>query len=191
MTDDLARFPRRTLRGDRVLYRLHRASHGPWWFSSDGSGRFDPVDTGMGACYLAERPLGAWVETYRKTMLISETDVRERRLVELALGRDLRLADVTSRRALSFGVTASLGAGEDYAPGHDFAARALAAGFSGVRYLLRHDNAQQLYGAALFGPAGEPATGDPHWPMSPGAPPSDALIDEARRRFRYRVMPVP
>jgi RES domain-containing protein len=105
-------FPRRTLRGDTTIHRIHRAATGAWWFSADGSGRFDPVGTGKGACYLAERPLAAWVEVFRKRMLLAEAEVRERSLLSTELGRDLRLADLTSRRALSFGVTASLGANE-------------------------------------------------------------------------------
>jgi hypothetical protein len=55
----LSEFPTRTLRADRTIYRLHRADKGPWWFSADGLGRFDPVDGTLGACYFAEKTLGA------------------------------------------------------------------------------------------------------------------------------------
>lgn len=71
----LERFPRRTLRGDRTVVRVHRASLGPWWFSSDGSGRFDPTGGEVGACYVAEHPLGAWIEVFRKRMLVAEEEV--------------------------------------------------------------------------------------------------------------------
>jgi hypothetical protein len=71
-------------------------------------------------------------------MLPAEDEVLERSLYRAKLGRDLRLADVTSRRALQFGVTASIGAGEDYAESHIFAADVLAAGFAGIRYLVPH-----------------------------------------------------
>jgi RES domain-containing protein len=188
---DLRRFPRRTLRGNRTLHRMHRAHHRPWWFSSDGSGRFDPVGTGLGACYLAEEPLGAWVESYRKAMKISEADIADRRLVAVALGRDLRLADVTSRRALAFGVTAAVGAGEDYRPSQQFARDAISAGFGGVRYHFSHDPAQGLHGVALFAPAGEPAPADPDWPVALGTVASAHLIAEAARRFGYAVLPIP
>jgi hypothetical protein len=181
---NLRGFPRRTLRGDRASYRIHKAAQGPWWFSGDGSGRFDPVGSGHGACYLTERPLGAWIEVFRKRMLLAEEEIAARALFAVQLGRDLRLADVTSRRALQFGVTASVGAGESYAAGHELAAAACAAGFDGIRYLVRHDPAQKLYGYALFGPAGD-------WPAGTGAPIPDALVDEARRRFHYRVLPTP
>jgi RES domain-containing protein len=189
---NLTGFPRRTLRGDRTLHRIHRTASGPWWFSSTGSGRFDPVGTGSGACYVAEAPLGAWVEVFRKRMLLAEAEVRQRSLLSVQLGRDVRLANLTSRRALAFGVTASLGADEHYDESQAFAVSAVHAGFGGIRYLLRHDPAQHLYGVALFGDAGSPATTDrATWPADAASPIPDALVAEARQRFGYRVLPVP
>jgi hypothetical protein len=187
------RFPRRTLRGDKTLYRIHRDRLEPWWFSTSGFGRFDPAppSAGVGCCYLAEDPLGAWVEVFRTPTLIAEADVTSRRILTTPMGRDLRLADLTSRRALGYGITATLGAGEDYAPSQAFAAEAHQAGFDGVRYLVRHDPAQKLYGVALFGPAGAADLGDPDWPSAPDEAIGDDLIDDARQRFGYRVLPSP
>lgn len=183
-------FPQRNLRGAREIYRIHRADKRPWWFSSDGSGRFDPVGTGRGACHLAELPLGAWVEVFRRRMLLAEAEVRGRALLSVKLGRDLKLADLTSRRALQFGVTASLGANEAYADSQAFAVNAVEAGFAGVRYLVRHDPAQQLYGIALFSEAGAPKAGA-DWPADgDGALPGE-LVAEASRVFGYRVLPTP
>ncbi len=183
-------FPRRTLRGDREIHRIHRTEKDPWWFSADGSGRFDPVGTEMGACYLAERPLGAWIEVFRRRILLAEAEVRGRALLSTRLGRDVRLADLTSRRALQFGVTASLGANDYYADGQAFAADAVAAGFAGVRYLVCHDPSQQLYGVALFASAG-PSSSDTNWPADgDGTIPSE-LVAEASRLFGYRVLPTP
>ncbi len=184
-------FPRRTLRGNRTVYRIHRPAKRPWWFSSDGSGRFDPVGTGLGACYLAERALGAWVEVFRKRMLLAEDEVAKRAMLSVELGRDLRLADLTSRRALGFGLTASIGANEHYDGSQAFASEAARAGFDGVRYLVRHDPAQQLYGIALFGPPGAPDTGAPRWPLCPDWPIPDDLVAEAAKRFGYRALPAP
>jgi hypothetical protein len=181
-------FPRRTLRGDRPLHRIHGRDRAPWWFSGDGGARFDPVGTGLGACYLAEAPLGAWVEVFRKPMLLAEAEVDRRALLTVRLGRDLRLADLTSRRALGFGVTASLGANEEYDASQDFAARAADAGFDGIRYLVRHDPSQRLYGVALFAPAG--AAGD-QWPAGADHDIPDELVAEAARAFGYRVLPTP
>jgi RES domain-containing protein len=188
---NLKGFPRRTLRGVRTLYRIHRATEDPWWFSSDGSGRFDPVGTGRGACYLAEVPIGAWLELFRKQMILDEADVAARRLLSVELGRDLRLADLTSRRALGFGVTASLGANERYDDSQAFAAQAPNAGFDGIRYLLRHDPAQRLYALALFATAGVPDRADRGWPREHDEPITEDLIGEARVRFGYRVLPRP
>jgi len=187
----LARFPLSTLRGDREIHRIHRSERDPWWFSDDGSGRFDPIGSGMGACYFAALPVGAWIEVFRKTTLLAETEVQGRSLSSLRLGSDVRLADITSRRALQFGITASLGADEDYTRSHTFAAEAVAAGFDGVRYLVRHDPAQRIYGYALFGTPG--ASGSL---LSAAASASDELIplavaEEARRLFGYRVLPTP
>jgi hypothetical protein len=186
-------FPRRTLRADHLIHRVHRTARGCWWFSSDpNGGRFDPVGTGMGACYFAETPLGAFIEVFRKTLLIAEADVTERSLSTVAMGRSLRLANLTSRRALGFGVTASLGASEDYRPSRAFAADAVTAGFDGVRYLARHDPSQRLYSVALFAPAGGVDPTDPDWPQpqqTQAIP--QALIEDANRRFHYRVLPAP
>ncbi len=187
----LERFPRRTLRGTRVLHRIHRADREPWWFSADGSGRFDPVGTPLGVCYLAESPLGAWVEMFRKRMLLAEAELLQRSLLSVELGRDLRLADLTSRRALSFGVTAALGADERFDDSQAFAGRAARAGFDGIRYLVRHDPAQQLYGIALFGPSGAPDSADPDWPHQGDGPLPEELVAETAQRFGYRVLPEP
>jgi hypothetical protein len=185
-------FPRRTLRADRVIYRIHRGVRDPWWFSFEGAGRFDPVGVdGVGACYLAEQPLGAWVEVFRKTLLLSEFDVGSRGLMATTLGRSLRLADLTSRRALSFGVTASLGADEHYERSQAFAREAAGAGFDGIRYLVRHDPSQRLYGVALFGSVGAPPSGGGHWPVDDDGPIPEELVAAAGSAFGYRVLPTP
>lgn len=151
-------FPRRTLRADRTLHRIHNATHGPWWYSAD-VGRFDPLGTGRGACYLAAEPLGAWVEVFREQMTWSESDVQRRRLLSVELGRELSLAGVTSRRALRFNITAQLGAGSDTDASRTFAAEALAAGYDGVCYWVRHDPRQKSYGYAISIPPGKAPSG--------------------------------
>ena len=187
----LAGFPRRTLRGDRTIYRIHRSTTAAWWFSSGGSGRFDPVGSGTGACYLADRPLGAWIEVFRKQMLLAEAEIAERALFSVRLRRDLRLADLTSRRALSFGVTAALGANHEYGESQAFSVEALTAGFDGIRYLVRRDPAQRLYGLALFGDPETPEPTDSRWPAGHDGELPDHLIAEARSTFGYRVLPTP
>ena len=62
--------------------------------------------------YLAEAEMGASVEVFPKSQLLAEAETAHRSLLAVTLKRDLRLADLTSRRALSFGVDASLGCWE-------------------------------------------------------------------------------
>lgn len=183
---NLDRFPVSTLRGDRTIHRIHRAANGPWWFSST-HGRFDPVGTGNGACYLADDPLGAWLEVFRTQMTWSERDVAARSLLSVQLGRTLKLADLTSRRALQFNVTAQLGAGSDLTASQQFAVHASLSGFDGIRYWVRHNPRQDIYGYAIFDTAGERDT----WPDTPSAPLPPRLIDDASRRYGYKVLPVP
>ncbi len=140
---------------------------------------------------MAEQALGAWVEVFRRQTVIAEADVRTRRLLSCALDREARLADVTSRRALQFDVSADISAGGDYVESQRFAAAAATVGFDGVRYLLRHDPRQRLYGVALFGPAGSPDPSERQWPRSRDEELSDVLLDEAARVFGYRVVPAP
>jgi hypothetical protein len=180
-----------TLRGDREIHRIHRSSRDPWWFSADGTGRFDSTGSETGSCYFAGERIGAWVEVFRKQLLLAEVEVRERSLYSVRTGRDLRLADITSRRALQFGITATLGASEDYTESQAFAADALAAGFDGVRYLVRHDPAQKLFGYALFGPSGSGGLALGEGGSASDEPIPDELVEEARRRFGYRVLPTP
>lgn len=187
----LKRFPQRTLRGDTELFRIHRARLAPWWFSSDGSGRFDPLGTGLGACSLAIDALGAWVEVFRATMLLDSTEVQRRALARVRLGRDVRLADVTSRRALQFAITAAVGADRRYDQSQAFAARAVNAGFGGIRYLVRHDPAQRLYGVALFGAPGAADQPGADWSAPDDGPIPGELAQRARALFGYRVITAP
>lgn len=117
-------------------------------------------------------------------------EIAHRSLLAVTLKRDLRLADITARRALSFGVTASIGANEQYDESQTFAVQALENGFDGIRYLVRHDPAKKLHGLALFSQAGAPDPADPQWPAAGGAMP-DALVRDAECLFGYRVLPTP
>lgn len=185
-----ARLPIRTWKAGQKLWRVHRADREMWWFSADGRGRFDPTGSdGVGACYLAAAPLAAFVEVFRTMMELDESDVSDRRLSQVAFeDRDLRLADLPSRRALRLGITAEVGAGGDYSLSHRIASQAADAGLDGVRYRVRHDPAQRLVGVALFGTAG---VGDRSWPQPVTGELDDELLDRARHAFGYRVLPRP
>ena len=164
---------------------MHRREHGAWWFSSDGSGRFDlaPPD---GACYLAETPLGALIEHFDGIDVIPREDLDERRVSTLGRGRPLRLADCTRSHARSFGVDLALSAGSDYARAQRFAAWFRGGGFDGVRYLLRNDPTATLIGIALFGPSGEQDL-----PVLSTSPVEETTLDEAAHTFGIQVVPLP
>lgn len=168
------------------MYRIHWADQHPWWFNSDGSQRFD-LEVPQGTCYLAERPLGAFVEVGTRLAFIDPEELALRALARLRVARPLRLADALSPRAAGLGATARISAGSDYAAADSQPwARALAdAGFDGIRYGLSHEPGLRLRGFALFGQAGEhPGYGQ----VDDGAI-SAALVDEAMARFGFRYAP--
>lgn len=141
---------------------------------------------GRGTCYLAEDPLGSFVEVFRHTRLIAEEDVAARRLSTLRVRKALALADCTSRRARAWGVTATIHSGQDYSLTQSWAAAFSSTGFDGVRYFVSHDPAQRLVGVALFGPAGSP-----RWPAGRSARIAGELVRQAERSCGLRVLPVP
>jgi hypothetical protein len=124
---------------------------------------------------------------FRKRMALAESELKGRALLTVTLGRDLKLADLTSRRALQFGVTASIGADRDYSASQALAVSAVQSGFAGLRYLVRHDPAQNLYGLALFAPAGA-AGDDQSWPAGLEHPiPGELVAHPARPRPGRRL----
>lgn len=182
---DLTTFPARRVRADRELFRIHRQERGPWWFSADGSGRFD-LAAPRGTCYLAEDAIGAFVEVFREIGQVAQRDVDRRRLSVLRLPRLARLADCTGRSARGFGITAAIHAGERYDLTPSWAEALADAGFDGVRYRVSHDPAQRAIGIALFGPAGQA-----DYPTMATLPIGPALLDDVWRQFRIRVLPSP
>lgn len=164
---------------------MHRTEHGAWWFSSDGSGRFD-LNPPNGACYLAEALVGALIEHFDGITVIPELELERRSISILKPDARLRLADCTSPAARRFGVDLALSAGEDYAQTQRFAVWFHDGGFDGVRYLLRNDPAATLVGIALFGVAGE------HDRQSLSiSPVDDATLAIAASLFGVEVVPSP
>ena len=142
-----------TLDSRAPLFRIHRARHGPWFFSSDRTGRFD-VPPPDGTCYLADSPICAFIEVFKDTKAVPRIDVEARRVASLRIPVEVRLADCTQRAARAFGITAAIHASSDYADTQPWAAAFLRAGFGGIRYFLSHDPSQQCIGIALFGANG-------------------------------------
>ena len=183
--DDLSRFPAFGVDRRRSLYRIHRTDVGPWWFSGDGSGRFD-LGGGRGSCYLAVTPVGAFIEVFRIATVIPEAEVEARSLSSLVPPGPSRLADCTVPGARRFGITGAIHTQPDYTVPQRWAEAFAAAGFGGIRYRVSHDPAQRELGVVLFGDAGEhsfPVRRTESIPVS--------VIEAARRRFGLIVALTP
>ena len=183
---DLEGFPKRRLTTRRTLWRIHRKENTPWWFCSDLECRFD-LPAPKGTCYLAEEPLGAFVEVFNDVGLVTEDDIKQRRISALKVPRALRLADCTNAASRGFGCTGEIHTTVDYDLTQRWARALAEAGFDGVRYLVRHDPAQRRVGIAVFGEAGE-ARG---WPRPRIEEMGERLVLDARRRFGIQVLPRP
>lgn len=185
--EDLAslhEFPVRATLASQPLYRIHRWTHGPWYFSDDGSGRFD-LTPPRGTCYLATEPIGAFIEVFRTTALVASADVAKRHLATLRVIRNAKLADCTVRGARAFGITAAIHSSEDYHATQTWADAFARVGFDGIYYRLSHDPSQRCLRIALFGQGGD---GD--LPVVSDEPIDPELINAARE-FGILVIPTP
>jgi RES domain-containing protein len=183
--DDLTRFPAFDVDRRRSLYRIHRSDVAPWWFSGDGSGRFDLRD-GRGTCYLAVTAVGAFIEVFRVATVIPEAEVEARSLSSLIPPKRTRLADCTVSAARKFGITGAIHTQPDYTVPQAWAEAFAASGFGGIRYRLSHDPAQRELGVVLFGAAGEQSL-----PVRRTEPVPVSVIEAARQRFGLVVAPTP
>jgi hypothetical protein len=183
--DDLTRFPAFDVDRRRSLYRIHRSDVGPWWFSGDGSGRFD-LREDSGTCYLAVTGVGAFIEVFRVATVIPEAEVEARSLSSLVPPKRTRLADCTVSAARKFGITGAIHTQPDYTVPQAWAEAFAAAGFGGIRYRLSHDPAQREVGVVLFGAAGEQSL-----PVRRTEPVPASVIETARQRFGLVVAPTP
>jgi hypothetical protein len=129
--------------------------------------------------------VGCFLEVFRFWTLVPEAELVARRLVLLDLPPVL-LADCSSGRCREFGLTGEIHSTPDYGVTQAWATAFAAAGFNGIRYLLRHDPGQSLTGTAFFGPAGAADR-----PFRPGEPIGSEVTEEAERRFGVRVVPTP
>lgn len=193
---DLAGFPVSRATAQTRLHRAHDRDRGPWWFSSDGAGRFD-LPAPRGSCYLASTALAAVRERLgpvlaaRATLPASALEhVVVSRLRPATDGRPLRLANLRVSAAGSYGVTRELESMTPYALPRRWAVALADHGLDGVRYGPRFTPGSAS-AVALFGPAGTDPTRavDPH-PVAAaavaGAPMSVAL---PRRRDLKVISP--
>jgi hypothetical protein len=124
-------------------------------------------------------------------MLLPEGEIRARSLAVATLEHDVRVCDLTVRRALRAGVTTLLTAGADYADANALA-DAVRGRHPAVRWRLRHDLRQKLVVIAWFGDTGPVG----HATLA-SLPPTDSndipddLAADACRIFGYTVLPDP
>ena len=154
---DLGRFPVVMLSAEQTLYRIHRRKNHPEHFGNTGLYRFDPPpgrENDFGVCYLASEAIGAYVEVLRKMDEVFRRTLSVRRLSEASIARSVRLANLTDPAAASFGVddTYSTGSAAQYHLTQALSARLFDAGFEGILYFLRGDEAMRRTGVALFRP---------------------------------------
>ncbi len=168
------------------MFRMHRRERGPWWFSTDGKGRFD-LRGPRGTCYLAREPTGALLETHEGLTVVTDEALDARLLFEVQIGRRLRLANCCAPGAREFGVNAEIHDTSDYAKTQRWASAFENARFDGVRYFVRGDPSRTLVGYAVFG---EMADAPGRWPTGDSARISDEELRKAER-WGLRVRPTP
>jgi hypothetical protein len=132
------------------LERVCRAEHGTWYFSSDGSGRFDVQPEGT--CYFATDEYAALREASRLGP-VSIAWVRDREL-RTVKPPAARLAHTTHADAGRFGLTNELVTAVPYALPQVWATAFRDLGMDGIQHLLRHDQRGLPSGVSLFGKPG-------------------------------------
>jgi hypothetical protein len=185
--DALIRFPVWHVHAGTTFHRVTHGEHGPWWFSSDGSGRFDLVSP-RGTCYLADDPVLAMLEVFGELVprAVSKDWLASRRLWTLALPAQCDAADTTVRAARGFGLTAELATVTPYERPQGWAASFAAAGFDGIRYRARHDPGGGR-ALALFGAAGERT----RWRRGRSSPLAGDLLDRLQTEAGVEVAQIP
>ncbi len=181
-------FPVRRFASTTVFVRVVRRGKGPWWFGSSMGGRFDLAEP-EGTCYLATDEISALLEVFGPDLeggTISLDFLASRSLRKLRLPGELDLADLTSREAVRFGITAEIGTLVPYERPQEWAATLRANGSPGLTYWPRHDPAHHL-AVALFGPHGERK----RWKRGREASISRELIERLREECGIEVLDVP
>lgn len=141
------------------LVRVCRRGRGTWWFSSDGSGRFD-LEPPLGTCYLATDATAAVREATRGGPVTTTWMIQRELRTVTPPDPQGRLAATTRQAAVRFGLTTELVTVVPYDLPRSWAQAFHHAGFAGIRHELRHDPRARPTGVSLFGPAGASRHGD-------------------------------
>lgn len=182
--EDLPELPSAKL-GTNSLWRIHAADIAPWFFDVGPDGRFNLAESGT--CYLAEEPIGAFVEKFGRLLrpggVIPEPLVDSQRLSRLRPPK-ASVVDLTDPTVLGLvGLTAEIHSTTDYNLTQGWALAFQEAGYAGIRYKARHDPRGELNSIALFGSDKPPRTA-----AKTTAIPVD-LIHAASATFAITVLP--
>lgn len=150
--EDLDDFPSISLSG--LWFRAHSASRGVWWYSSDGSGRFD-LAAPYGTCYLGSSVGVAVRERLGRRLSAGPVPaaVADQMLVSRVRLR-ARVADFTDPAAGRFGITREIGTITPYDLPQRWARALHGAGHRGLRYWPRFALAAEDLSVALFAAGG-------------------------------------
>ncbi|MFF7279103.1 RES family NAD+ phosphorylase [Streptomyces griseorubiginosus] len=193
---ELMDFPSVTWEDPQVAFRIHLADNEAAYFGDRGIYRFDAPHwlTGRqryGTCYLAQSPVGAFLETLGEIRPLAAHLVNERVISELVPSEPFKIADLTDESVVGrYGIFGDLSAGDDYALTQEWGAALQQAGFQGVQYRASHHPQLNETSIALFGPAGVNRDllkylkddGEPE-------PIYRSLLEEVRDRFDVEVIP--
>lgn len=165
------------------------AGRNPWWFSSDGKGRFDlpPPD---GTCYAALDEVAALLEVIGPDIvggMVSDSFLYGRKLWRLALPRSHRVANLTDRRARGFGVTGEIHTVVPYNVPREWSLALRRSRAEGVLYRVRHDPSFRGSGVGLFGKAGARKS----WNQGRETAIGEALQRKLALECNIRVFPIP
>lgn len=180
----------------QVTFRIHRSENEAAYFGDRGIYRFDaPMRlTGRqryGTCYLAQSPVGAFLEALGEINPLTTAHIDERVISELTPSQPYRIADLTHDSVVgNYGIFGDLSAGDDYALTQEWGAALQQVGFEGVQYHASHHPKLDEMSIALFGPPGV------NWSLlqylkDDGEPEPiyRSLLEEMRSRFEMRVIP--
>lgn len=171
------------------VHRIHSAERAAWYFNSKDTWRFNPCSVpGLGACYLAERPVAGLLEIYKGVSVVDEQDIAGKAHFAATLQADVRLADCCVAAAHEFGVNGEIHTSTDYELTQAWAAVLAQAGFAGVRYLCRSDPAMSLTGYAFFDTAGQAPPG--RWSDGRDTPIGEEILREAED-YGLHIRPTP
>lgn len=175
---ELANFSELVLGAGAEVHRIHSVDLGAWYFNAEDTWRFNPCSiAGLGACYLAERPVAALLESFKGVSVLDEQDIAAKAHFTVTLEAEICLADCCVPAAGDFGVNGGIHTTTDYAMTQAWAAALAQAGFAGVRYFCRSDPGMSLIGYAFFDKAGGASRG--RWPAGRDTSISEDILEEA------------